>query len=79
MFYVGDTIVAQTSVDEVVRSLLKNFIKLEPSKGRDRGQLWLKYILNSISRSKLYKLFEASIRFNLWNFYLILMHTFTNV
>ena len=65
MFYVGDKIVAQTSIDEVVHSLLKNFIRLEPSKGRDRGQLLLKYILNSISRSKLYKLSETSIRFNL--------------
>ena len=35
MFYVGDTIVAQTSIDEVVHSLLKNFIKLGPSKGRE--------------------------------------------
>ena len=46
MFYVGDKIVAQTSIDEVVHSLLKNFIKLEPSKGGDRGQFLLKYILN---------------------------------
>ena len=64
MFYVGDTIVAQTSINEVVNSLLKNFIKLE-GKGRDRGQLWLKYILDSISRSKLNELSETSIRFNL--------------
>ena len=35
MFYVGDRIVAQTSIDEVVHSLLKNFIKLGPSKGRE--------------------------------------------
>ena len=35
IFYLGDRIVAQTSIDEVVHSLLKNFIKLGPSKGRE--------------------------------------------
>ena len=77
MFYVGDTIIAQTSIDEVVRSLLKNFIKLEPSKGRDRGQLWLKYILNSISTKAVLDPFPALVEIYLeLNFSLQTLQTF---